>query len=169
MRSIGISLAIFCLATAAVPAQEPGKPPTLKLWQPPDKNLARQMIAKGEVVAITSRSDQGYMLGNLPAGSVIYLQYVQGKWKGWGNIPTDCPDDPTAEGGDRSRLAIAEVLHSGKQHVEAVVPPNTKTDPYFFVTRHDMPKAVLRINDNDGVFAKNPDGGVKYRLYVQRR
>jgi len=136
--------------------------------QRPDKNTAREMIAKGDVISISARSDRAYVIGALPMRSVIYLQYVEGMWKGWGNIPTDCPDDPAAEGKDRSRLAIVEVTASGRQKVAAVVPPNTKNNPFFYVVSHDMKEVVLRMNDNDRSYANNPDKGVKYRIFVQR-
>ncbi|MCX6899221.1 MAG: hypothetical protein NT105_11010 [Verrucomicrobia bacterium] len=135
--------------------------------QQQDRNVAKEMIAKGEVVPITAKREEGYVIGRLPARSVIYLQYAKGRWKAWGQLATACPDDPKAERGDLNRLAIAEVLRTGKQHVLAVVPPETRTQPFSYVLRHDTEKVVLRINDNDSDFARNPDAGVEYCLYVQ--
>ncbi|MCX6907937.1 MAG: SUMF1/EgtB/PvdO family nonheme iron enzyme, partial [Verrucomicrobia bacterium] len=149
-------------------------PPTLSLMtsdRRPDKNLARAMITKGEVIPIPAKNDQAYVIGPLPARSVIYLQYVQGKWKSWGNIATACPDDPQDRGGDnkggeRNRLVIANVSPTGKQHILAIVAPKTQQEPFFHIVSHDVEKVVLRINDDDGDFASNP-GDVKYRIYVQ--
>ncbi|MBI5684250.1 MAG: hypothetical protein HZC54_04150 [Verrucomicrobia bacterium] len=148
--------ALLLVTTATISAQRP------------DKNTVRGLIAKGEVISISARTNRAYVIGALPMRSVICLQYVGGLWKGWGNIPTDNPDDAAAEGGDRSRLAIVEVTASGKQRVVAVVPPNTKNNPFAYVVSHDMKEVVLRMNDNDGAFEKNPDKGVKYRFFLQR-
>ena len=126
-----------------------------------------EIVTKGEVIPISAKSEEGYVIGRLSAGAIIYLQYVEGKWKGWGVLPTDCPDNPKAEGKDRSRVAIASVLPSGKQDVLAVVRPETQRKPFHYVVRKDAEKIVLRMNDNDGDFANNPDGGVKYRIFIQ--
>jgi hypothetical protein len=134
--------------------------------QQPDKNTVAAMIAKGEVIEIPANSDQAYVIGRLPARSVIYLQYVGGRWKSWGKIATGNPDDPKAERGQYVRLAIAEVQRSGGQSVLAVVPPNTKTEPFFHVINRDVEKVVLRINADGKVLQTNP-GSVKYRIYVQ--
>jgi hypothetical protein len=139
--------------------------------QQPDKNTIRAMIAKGEVIEIPANSDQAFVIGRLPAGSVIYLQYIAGVWKSWGQIATANPDDPKDLGGDkkggkRNRLAIAEVLASGGQRVLAVVPPNTLTEPFCHLINREVEKTVLRINAAGNVLPTNP-GKVKYRFYVQ--
>ena len=139
------------------------------MWKHPDKARAAAMIVKGEVTAIPGNTEKGFVIGHLAPRSVIYLQYVEGLWKGWGNIPTDSPDDPKAQGKDRSRVAIVDIPPNGRAHTLAVVPPGTKAEPFFFVTDRTVDNVVLRMNDNDGDFRKNPDKGVKYRLYIERQ
>jgi len=159
-------ISFIALAAALVLATS-----TTTTGQQPDRNTVRTMIAKGEVIEIPANSDQSFVIGRLPARSVIYLQYIEGKWKSWGGIATACPDDPRDTGGDkkggkRNRLAIAEVLASGGQRVIAIVPPNTQTEPFFHVINRDVEKVVLRINADGKVLQTNP-GSVKYRIYVQ--
>ncbi|MFA6563613.1 MAG: S16 family serine protease [Verrucomicrobiia bacterium] len=141
--------------------------PEVMTAQQPDRNVAREMIAEGEIVPITAKREEGYVIGRLPARSVIHLQYVEGKWKAWGNYATACPDDPNVERGERNRLVIAEVSRSGTQHVLAVVPPETSLQPFSYPLSQDADKVVLRINDNDNDFASNPDAGVQYCVYVK--
>ncbi len=154
-------ISLIVLATAVVLATT-----TMTTGQQSDKDMAQAMIAKGEVIEIPANSDQAYVIGRLPARSVIYLQYVGGRWKSWGKLATASPDDPKAERGNQVRLAIAEVPPSGGQRVLAVVPPNTRTEPFFYVTNRDLEKVVLRINADGKVLQTNP-GSVKYRIYVQ--
>ncbi|MFA5192646.1 MAG: S16 family serine protease, partial [Verrucomicrobiia bacterium] len=141
--------------------------PEMTTAQQPDRNVAKEMIAKGEIVPITAKREEGYVIGRLPARSVIYLQYVEGKWKAWGNYATACPDDPNVERGERNRLVIAEISGNGTQHVLAVVPPETSLQPFSYSLSRDVDKVVLRINDNDNDFGSNPDAGVAYCVYVQ--
>jgi hypothetical protein len=140
----------------------------LTTWKRPDETVAREMIGKGEVLPISSRREDAYVIGRLPMRAVIYVQYVEGKWKASGKIASDSPDDPRAQYKELSRLAIVNKPASGRSKVIALVPPNTKDEPYFYVADHELENVMLRINDNDGDFTKNPDGGVKYRVYVQR-
>jgi predicted Ser/Thr protein kinase len=151
-------------------------PATVTKTEPPTvtsaASSAHAMIARGKVVEIAANNDEAYEVGSFPSGSAIYLQYIEGKWKDHGRIPTASPDDPLNLGGDNkggneNRLAIAEVLSSGKQRVLAVVPPNTQTTPFSYVSDHDVGKLVLRINSPRSKFDGNP-GSVKYRLYVQK-
>lgn len=156
-------VSLFAFAAVLLPLANP----EVTTAQQTDRNVAKEMIAKGEIVPITAKREEGYVIGRLPAGSVIYLQYVEGKWKAWGNFPTACPDDPNVERGDRNRLAIVEVTRTGAQNVLAVVPPETSLQPFAYTLRNDAEKVVLRINDDDNDFAKNPDAGVQYCVYVK--
>jgi hypothetical protein len=130
--------------------------------------VAREMIAKGEPVPITAKRENAHVIGRLAPRSVIYLQYVQGKRNASGVIASGVPDNPKAQYGDNSRLAIFNAPPGGKARLVALMPPNTKDEPFFHVVDHELENVVLRINDPDGDFLKNPDGGVIYRLYVQR-
>ena len=86
--------------------------------------------------------------------------------KAGGRRPTESPDSNEPEQGDRCRLAIGSVSSSGEFTRLAVVPANTVTSLFVWVAPVNLDKVVLRINDSDGKFSNNPDGGVQYRLHI---
>jgi hypothetical protein len=121
-----------------------------------------------EAVSITAKSEHGYVIGKVNKGERIMLQYVSGKWKAWGRQATESPDDINAGGNESCRVALCEATATGATSVVTVVRAGTETKPFEWVAEKDYEKLVLRINDSDGDFASNPDGGVRYRLRVLR-
>ncbi len=45
-----------------------------------------------EIIAISAKSNEGYVLGPVRKGQRVTLSYVSGKWKGWGRYATESPD-----------------------------------------------------------------------------
>ena len=118
------------------------------------------------VATIPADSADAFLLNDVRKGSKIWLQYAGGKWKSWGNIGTENPDDQKSERGDASRLAIALPSRNAKGgKVLAVVPPETAKRPFVYDVPVDFPVLVLRINDPDSSFEKNP-GTVRYAVKV---
>ncbi len=119
-------------------------------------------------VFISAKNEVGYDLGKVYKNDRIRLSYVGGKWKGWGNIASDSPDEPTLEKGQRNRLAICEADSLGRTKVMVVVPPGTQHSPFEIVASRNFDRVVLRINDDDHDFATNPDGRVSYHVHILR-
>ncbi len=119
-------------------------------------------------VRITSTQEVGYDLGSINRDDRIRLTYVSGKWKGWGNIASDSPDDVMLEKGNRNRLVVCEADAEGRTRVLSVVPAGTRHRPFELVANRNYDRIVLRINDNDGEFENNPDEKVTYHLQIVR-
>jgi hypothetical protein len=122
--------------------------------------------AREESAVIPANSADGFLMENLRKGTKISLQYKKGAWKSWGNLGTENPDDKKSERGDVCRLTIALPSRGDKPgKVLAVIPPETGKRPFVYVVPLDFPALVLRINDPDGSFAKNP-GKVEYDIKI---
>jgi hypothetical protein len=135
----------------------------------PNPTIIAQQIASGEIVGITSKSEQGHVIGPLKRGSVVILQYVDGLWKSFGHVAGQSPDVDVMERGEVSRLVIADNSRPGQaSSALAVVPGGTIRAPFAWVADRDIQNVVLRINDADGDYASNPDHGVRYRLKIMR-
>jgi outer membrane biosynthesis protein TonB len=169
-------------ATASPPkaADKPGKtakPPQAKSKStskvakksipPPTSPRASAREADSVVREISPKSKRGLSLGAIKAGTVLRLQYVSGKWKAWGKLPSACPDDPNEhDPGDHNRLAIVSAPASGPVETLAVVPTETAAKPFEFTVPRDLENVALRISGGHGDWAKNPDGHVQYRVTV---
>jgi hypothetical protein len=115
---------------------------------------------------IKANSAAGFSLGVLPKGTKVMLQYQKGVWKSWGNIATENPDSEKSERGDASRLVISLPSRNGKAgKTLTVVPFETAKRPFVYEVPVDFPDLVLRINDTEGSFEKNP-GKVEYHVKV---
>jgi hypothetical protein len=113
---------------------------------------------------IPANSPDGYSLGAVRKGTKITFQYVSGRWKSWGHIPTACPDDVKPPGGQNCRLAIALAGTDGTiGDVIATIPAGTRDTPFVFEAQEDYPSLFLRINSPtfDG------PGKVVYALNVE--
>ena len=135
---------------------------------PPVNILRPGSLENVEPVAISADSETGYLLGAVPRGSVLAVQYVSGKWKSWGGIATENPDAAQPAGGDRCRLAVVEVL-PGKGPVVrtlGLVPADTVTKPFVWRADRDYSTLAVRINDTDGEW-KNP-GSVQYKVRLDK-
>jgi hypothetical protein len=157
------------LAKETVPLKpEPAPMPTPKT-EPEPKAIETKPVSNddrfNETVPITSKKEIGYEIGAVAKGEKIVLEYVGGKWKGWGKQASSSPDDP-ADKSNINRLAICEATKEGSTTVLEVVPTATKSKPYEWIADKDYEKLALRINDTDGNFGNNPDAGVKYRLRI---
>ncbi|TVR16583.1 MAG: serine/threonine protein kinase, partial [Planctomycetota bacterium] len=114
---------------------------------------------------ITSRSERALIIGPVEFGDVIAMQYIGGMWKGWGGMATSSPDDASDKYGNRIRLCLAEDIGPDQAtHVLQIVPPNTAETPFLWHPPRRIERLVFRINDGDGRFDNNPDGGVTYRI-----
>ena len=120
--------------------------------------------AEEKSVKLSAKSADAFLLENLRKGTKVSLQYEKGSWKSWGNIATESPDSVKTEKGDACRLAVALPSKNGKPgKVLVLVPPETAKRPFIYEVPADFPVLVLRINDPDGSFEKNP-GGVEYKV-----
>jgi hypothetical protein len=136
--------------------------------KPGDERAVAKVPAEftgGKEVRIPANDANGFALGPVNRGDVITVQYVKGLWKSHGNLATASPDDPTDEGGDNNRLAIAQPPERGSPgKLIKLVPPSTKEKPFKFAFPTSRPNVVLRINAHSDN-AKNP-GGVTYRVTI---
>jgi hypothetical protein len=133
-----------------------GQPPIAPGAQP-----AREVDAE-----IKAHSADGFSLGELPKGTKVTLQYKKGVWKSWGNIATESPDSEKTERGDACRLVISLPSRNGKAgKTLTIVPPDTAKRPFVYEVPVDFPDLVLRINDTEGSFEKNP-GKVEYNVKI---
>ena len=117
-----------------------------------------------------------YLLGGLrplrppfvKRGDSITLQYIDGKWKSQGGIPSESPDRLAATYGDNDRLVIARAMDDkGKPgEVIKVVPAETATQPFTFVFPTSRDDVVLRINANSD--RKENPGTVTYKVKLVR-
>jgi hypothetical protein len=138
---------------------------------PPSAILA----TSGPVSAKTSRSVRAVIAANSPdavlvedihKGTKITFQYVGGKWKSFGRIGSENPDLTASERGDACRLVVALPSENGVAgRVLAMVAPETQQQPFVFEADADYPKVVLRINDQDNTYEKNP-GSVEYEVKI---
>ncbi|HWL08326.1 MAG TPA: hypothetical protein VNQ76_07975 [Planctomicrobium sp.] len=133
------------------------------------KNTGLELATKfNQEVQVSARREIGYDLGSISKNDRIRLSYVSGKWKGWGNIASDSPDEPMLEKGDRNRLVVCEADSVGRTRVLAIIPAGTRHVPFELVANRNYERVVLRINDNDNDFASNPDNNVRYHVRVLR-
>ncbi|MEZ5385503.1 MAG: hypothetical protein R3F13_08310 [Prosthecobacter sp.] len=141
-------------AIASTPAPAPGK--------------AAKTNNQDATIVIPANSPNGYRIGGVTKGDTVTLQFVDGKWKSLGGIPTESPDNPAATYGENDRLVIAEAADpSGTPgKVIKVVPPNTATTPFVYVMPTSRTDVVLRINKNSD--RKENPGAVTYKLKVVR-
>jgi hypothetical protein len=122
---------------------------------------ARQVKA-----TIPANAADAFPIGDIRKGTKISLQYSGGKWKSWGRIPTENPDDAKNEGGDACRVVISLPSKNGKSgEVLAILPAGTEKHPFVFDAQQDYPGLVLRINDKDDSFSGNP-GSVEYTVKI---
>lgn len=132
-----------------------------------ETGLTRSTRFQG-VAHITAKKEVGYDIGKIYKKDRIRLSYVGGKWKGWGNVASDSPDEAELEQGDRNRLVLCEADRQGRTRVLAIIPPGSRHTPFELVADRNYERVVLRINDNDNDFDSNPDDDVRYQLHVQR-
>ena len=126
-----------------------------------------EVVLRGNV-AIVARNPIGFTLGSLRKGDTVSFRYLQGKWKGWGRLATESPDEPSPEKGNRCRVAFGYIDQQGQFQKLGIVPAGTATEPFHWTLSDDYYLVVLRINDNDGSFHNNPDTGVQYNVEVRR-
>jgi hypothetical protein len=119
-----------------------------------------------DAVFISAKTPQGYVVGKVLKGDVLTLQYVSGKWKGWGVNATASPDDVVEERPGVCRVAICSFNPRSGPQTLALVPPNTISNPFQWTADQNYEQLIFRINDNDGNFASNPDARVKYQLSI---
>ena len=124
------------------------------------------LAARGKEITVVANSKEGFILGQVPKNCLILLQYVSGKWKGWGGLATENPDNPVQEQGDRCQLVISSFDgRTGTLKRLYLVPTKTVEKPSAYLVSGNQRRVVLHINDNDGEWAKNP-GKVKYRIAI---
>lgn len=116
---------------------------------------------------IPANSPDGFPIGDVRKGTKISLQYKTGRWKSWGQLPTENPDDEKNAGGaDACRVVISLPAKDDKGgQVLAIVPPNTRKHPFVFDAPSDYLGIVLRINDQENSFTGNP-GSVQYSVKI---
>jgi len=129
----------------------------------PLRSIAVSLVLD-KVALIPANKEFAYELSTIRKGDKLVLQYMGGRWKGWGKYATESPDSEVTERGDLCRLAICEVLKQVHTRVLFVVPPGTENKPFEWMADKDYDKIILRINDNDNNFESNPDAGVRYQL-----
>ncbi len=112
-------------------------------------------------IKIDGRQKVGFDAGRIDKGQHVILQYVSGKWKGWGGIASENPDAEVQERGDRCRVAI--VLDD---KVVSVVPFGTTGKPYVYKLKKSG-NLTFRINDDDDEWVSNPQGFVTYKFGVR--
>lgn len=119
-------------------------------------------------VIVPANTPNGYRLGAVKRGDSITLQYIDGKWKSQGGIPSESPDRLAATYGDNDRLVIARAMDDkGKPgEVIKVVPAETATQPFTFVFPTSRDDVVLRINANSD--RKENPGTVTYKVKLVR-
>jgi hypothetical protein len=145
-------------ATAASAANTP-KPVAPKV--PVGTSPPREVQA-----TIPANNPNAFRLGAVRSGTKISLQYLSGKWKAWGVLPTSNPDNEKIDGVEECRLVIALPSMGGKTgRVLAIVPPETKTKPFVYTAQADHSEVVLRINGRGSAFSSNP-GSVEYSVKI---
>jgi hypothetical protein len=103
------------------------------------------------------RADKPLLLGDLPAGTQITLQYQAGSWT-WrqGVQPMMSPDDAV------SRAAYRVVLAAEIGVVQEVAPGSAQT-PWTWTAPSDIKGALLRMSAANG---RAPTGSVTYKVTV---
>jgi hypothetical protein len=123
-------------------------PPALAPGVAGQASAAGAIQPKPVTATIPANSANGYALGAISKGTKITFQYVSGKWKGWGHIPTANPDEESPEGGRKSRVAIALPGSAGALgDVITTLPAGTQYTPFEFDAQQDYPSLILRINN----------------------
>ena len=113
---------------------------------------------------IPANSEKGIILGPVKQGTTLVLQYVSGKWKGWGGRGDICPDKTDGRGGSICLLAVVAFDAMGTMpRTLTLVPQGTKDKPFTYEIPQDVALLVLRINDKDGKWSGNP-GKVQYNV-----
>ncbi len=131
-------------ASSSVPAH--GNPAA----EPPQ--AAREFKA-----AVPANDPNGYKIGDVRKGTKISIQYISGKWKHDGHIAQWNPDSDEPKVGDGNRLCVSLPGDEGKAgDVLAIVPASSSKHPFVYEADKDYPALVLRINDPDGSFSRNP-------------
>jgi hypothetical protein len=126
----------------------------------------RKIAAMRRTVTIPANSAKGYAIGPVAAGTKITLQYVSGKWKGWGGKADICPDKTGGRGGTICLLTVVAFDSKGENpQMLTLVPQGTKTAPFSYEVKQDVPLLVLRMKGKDNRWGGNP-GRVQYNLTV---
>ena len=132
------------------------------------KEFKTRDLAEPPIVRILATNERGYVIGRVHKGEKLVLQYISGKWKGWGMLPTESPDKNVFENNDRCRLVLCNKPAQDAPEVLKVIPQDTATTPFELTFDKDYQDCFLRINDTDGDFLTNPDDSVKYILQLLR-
>jgi len=132
--------------------------------KPKPKVVQPQLVRR--TVTIPANSEKGFVIGPVKKGTKLGLQYVSGKWKGWGSIPDICPDKTDGRGGSTCLLAVVAFTRDGRAQRLTLVPQGTKQKPFIFEIPQDVEQLVLRINGRDNKWRGNP-GKVVYNVAVQ--
>lgn len=120
-------------------------------------------------VTIPAKEESGVILENVRKGDEIILQYVSGRWKSHGKLPSENPDSIEIAHGEENRLAIfSKKTAISRLRPLAVVPADTSSHPFSYTVTSFYDRVVLRINeDPDGAWENNP-GAVVYRVQLKR-
>ncbi len=123
-------------------------------------------LATAAPITIQANKKDGFPVGPVAAGTKIELQYVSGKWKGWGSQPDISPDKTDGRGDGTCHLVLADLGDgSGDGTVLVTVPEGTAQTPFEHVLAADAQNLVLRIKDRGDGWDDNP-GAVNYKVLV---
>jgi len=132
----------------------------------PGSAVGQRTVILDTKATIPANSAAGFKLGAVKQGDIITLQYIDGKWKGHGHIPTENPDT-TTDSEDESRLVIARPPKGKKPgDVIVVVPRETTTKPFVYTVATTRDDVILRINKNSD--NKDNPGSVVYQVTITR-
>lgn len=136
-----------------------------------DKGPRKVTVTEDRPITITipAKEENGVILENVRKGDEIILQYVSGRWKSHGKLPSENPDSIEIAHGQENRLAIfSKKTAISRLRPLAIVPADTSAHPFTYPISSFYDRVVLRINeDPDGVWESNP-GAVIYRVQLKR-
>lgn len=124
----------------------------------------------GADVEVSARYPQGYLVGPVPIGMTLTLQYRSGVWTTSPDIPPASPEKFSEMNKLDSRLAIAAVSKvTGETHILDIINEPTQKTPYTWTSDKNYDRIVLRIVDNSaGKRFTTKEDKVLYQLVISK-